>query len=119
MANDSVYNPAPQLNPLFAAGNDKKLFCLSMAYKNTYLLQPDLLFKVTRNCTHNFFIKTANEERLGLIVEHFLSANHPRTNNKPTENTCMTTTGYFDDFRVRSLQPCWQRWESVSLRQGG
>ena len=55
MANDSVYNPAPQLNPLFAAGNDKKLFCLSMAYKNTYLLQPDLFYSSSLEIAHTIF----------------------------------------------------------------
>ena len=38
---------------------------------------------------------------MGLIVKHFLSANYPGTNNKPTENICMTTTGYFTEY-VRS-----------------
>ena len=31
----------------------------------------------TKNCGHKLYITTAKKERLGLIVNHFLSTNHP------------------------------------------
>jgi len=50
----------------------------STAARKGLIVCADLfLFMATKNCGHKLYITTAKKERLGLIVNHFLSTNHP------------------------------------------